>query len=33
MKSSARIYETSDSQFLRTTTGILSEPDAFVKLS
>ena len=27
MKSSARIYETSDSQFLRTTTRILSEPE------
>ena len=29
MKSSANLYESSDSLFLRTTTGIQSGPDAF----
>ena len=29
MKSSANLYESSGSQFLRTTTGIQSGPDAF----
>ena len=29
MKSSANMFENSDSQFFRTTTGIQSRPDAF----